>query len=325
MDALLNNIGLIGNSIVILISIVLLYFGAEWLVKGGSNIASRFGVSPLIVGLTVVAFGTSLPEFVVSFIAHVFEDASTIAIGNIIGSNITNIGLILGLSAVILPVSIVFKRLAKQLIFLFIASIILYVFSLNGEVNRFEGAILSLMLIGYVLFLYRNAHLVEKGESEQTSPLFKSVLLVIAGIGGLSGGAWLFVESGIWISEEFGVSKLVIGLTIVALGTSLPELATSVVAATRGEGDISVGNIVGSNIFNILFIFGGVSLFKPLGVLEERTINGLTGLYFPHYQYIIMICFGLILFPLALKSKIGRISGGILMAGYAGFYIYLLT
>ncbi|NQT63934.1 MAG: calcium/sodium antiporter [Candidatus Marinimicrobia bacterium] len=324
MGNLIASIGMGGNSIVIAFSAALLFFGAEWLVRGGSQFAKQMGVKPLIVGLSIVAFGTSMPEFVVSLIANVFEDSSTIAIGNIIGSNVTNIGLILGVSGLIFPITIHFKQTYKGLIFLFVISLLLYGLSLDGSVSRIDGLMMVLVLVGYIFYLYRHPGEVpiEEYEGEFGSKA-KNLMLVLAGSIALSVGAWLFVKSAVWIAEEFDIPKMVIGLTIVAVGTSLPELATSLVAAFRKHGEISVGNIIGSNVFNILFIMGGVGFIKPLDVLETRTIAGEVVKLFPHAQYIIMMMFGLVLIPLGLRHKIGRLTGTILVAGYIGFYVYL--
>ena len=324
MGNLIASIGMGGNSIVIAFSAALLFFGAEWLVRGGSQFAKQMGVKPLIVGLSIVAFGTSMPEFVVSLIANVFENSSTIAIGNIIGSNVTNIGLILGVSGLIFPITIHFKQTYKGLIFLFGISLLLYGLSLDGSVSRIDGLIMVLVLVGYIFYLYRHPGEIPIEETEgEFKSKAKNLQLVLAGSIALSVGAWLFVKSAVWIAEEFDIPKMVIGLTIVAVGTSLPELATSLVAAFRKHGEISVGNIIGSNIFNILFIMGGVGFIKPLDVLESRTIAGEVVKLFPHAQYIIMMMFGLALIPLGLRHKIGRLTGTILVLGYFGFYVYL--
>ena len=321
-------IGLPGNIAVLLFSAYLLYLGAEWLVKGGSNLAMRYGVKPFVIGLTIVAYGTSMPEFVVSFFANVFEQSSTISLGNIIGSNITNIGLILGMSALIFPIHIAFPNIRNQLFFLFGISILLYIFSLDGSISRAEGGLLFLLLLGYLFALYKMSERTEATfeEVERGARLYsfaKSLLLVLAGSALLSLGAWSFVKSSVWVAEQFNIPKLYIGLSIVALGTSLPELATSLVAAFRKQSEISVGNIIGSNVFNILFVLGGVGLIKPLSVLEPLG-NALTA--FPHVQYLAMIVFGLVLLPMSYWSnKIGRTSGLLLLTGYLLFYWWLFN
>lgn len=324
MAAFLDTIGLLGNGLVVAMSVLMLFYGADWLVRGGSHLARIFGVKPMVVGLTIVAFGTSMPEFVVSLIANVWKDSATIAIGNIIGSNVTNIGLILGLSGLIFPITLHFSTMYKQLIFLTLCGITLYLFSLNGIITRWEGLILIIVLFGYIYYLYRHPEEApEELMDDELGTVPMNIVWVLLGSVGLSTGAWLFVESAVWIADEFGVPKLIVGLTIVAVGTSLPELATSLVAAFRRQNEIYVGNIVGSNIFNILFIMGGVGLIKPLSVLESKVVDGETILYFPHTQYIIMLLFGLVLIPLGLRNRVGRLTGSILVSGYIAFYVYL--
>ena len=324
MDNLINSLGMGGNSMIIAASAALLFFGAEWLVRGGSRLAQQFGVKPMIVGLSIVAFGTSMPEFVVSLIANVWQDSSTIAMGNIIGSNITNIGLILGLSGLIFPITLHFRQIYKGLIFLFVISVLLYLLSLDGVVSRGEGLFMVILLFGYVIYLYSHPQEIPVEDVDNHLGTFsQNLLLVLLGSLALSFGAWLFVKSAVWIADEFQIPKMVIGLTIIAVGTSLPELATSLVAAFRKHGEISVGNIIGSNIFNILFIMGGVGLIKPLDVLETRSIDGELVKIFPHVQYLIMMSFGLVLIPLGLRNKIGRLTGIILVTGYIAFYVYL--
>lgn len=324
MIELMNAYGVVGSYALIIVSVGLLFFGAEWLVHGGSQIAGHFGIKPLVVGLTIVAFGTSLPEFVVSFFAAM-ENSSTIAIGNIIGSNITNIGLILGLSALIFPIVVSFRTIYIQLIIMIVVSILLYIFALNGTINRWQGILMMIMLIVYVYYLYNHPSETDIEEIELTSEnLIKSIALVFFGILGLTVGARLFVDSSIWLAHFYQVPEIVIGLTIVALGTSLPELATSMVAAFRKHSEISLGNIVGSNIFNILFIMGGVSIVKPLNVFDERIgPDGAIYEYFPHFEYLFMLGISLALLILALRNRIGRLAGVIFLAGYIYFYIYL--
>ena len=322
-------IGLPGNIGVLLLSAYLLFLGAEWLVKGGCNLAMRYGVKPFVIGLTVVAYGTSMPEFVVSFFANVVEHSATISLGNIIGSNITNVGLILGLSSLIFPIHIAFQNIRNQLFFLFGISVLLYMFSLDGSISRPEGGLLFLMLFGYLFALYKMPEMAEETFEEadrelEIVSLGISILMVLAGSILLSLGAWSFVKSSVWVAEQFNIPKLYIGLSIVALGTSLPELATSLVAALRKQSEISVGNIIGSNVFNILFVLGGVGLIKPLSVLEPVVPGSENLSRFPHAEYLVMILFGLILFPMSFKSnKIGRRSGFVLLLAYSLFYWWL--
>lgn len=322
-------IGLPGNIVVLFFSAYMLYLGAEWLVKGGSNLAMRYGVKPFVIGLTVGAYGTSMPEFVVSFFANVVEESAAISLGNIIGSNITNVGLILGLSTFVFPIHIAFQQIRNQLFFLFGISLLLYMFSFDGSISRAEGGLLFLLLFGYLFALYKMPEMAEDTFEEadrelEIHSLGISLLMVLAGSFLLSFGAWSFVKSSVWVAEQFSIPKLYIGLSIAALGTSLPELATSMIAAFRKQSEISVGNIIGSNMFNILFVLGGVGLIKPLSVLEPA-IHGAENLpRFPHAEYLVMIVFGLALFPMSYKSnKIGRISGLALLLGYLLFYWWL--
>ncbi len=319
-------IGLPGNIVVLLFSALLLYLGGDRLVSGGSRLALGFGIKPFVIGLTVVAYGTSMPEFVVSFFANVVEDSATISLGNIIGSNITNIGLILGLSALIFPIHIAFQNIRSQLFFLFGVSMLLYMLSWDGVITRAEGGFLIVLLVGYLFALYKMPEMAEETfeeveqEDGQARSFVRGVFLVLTGSILLSGGAWSFVKSSVWVAEQFGIPKLYIGLSIVALGTSLPELATSLVAAFKKESEISVGNIIGSNVFNILFVLGGIGLIKPLAVLEPA-LGGETLPRFPHAEYLTMIGFGLVLFPLSYhRNTIGRIAGLTLLAGYFVFY-----
>ncbi|MCF7796319.1 MAG: calcium/sodium antiporter [Lentisphaeria bacterium] len=324
MTALLNSYGPVSSYIFILISVGLLFYGADWLVRGGAQIARRFGVRPLVVGLTVVAFGTSLPEFVVSFFAAM-QGSSTIAIGNIIGSNITNIGLILGLSALVFPIVVSFRTMYRQLVVMIVVVVLLYVFALDGIVARWQGIVMVLLLFAYIYYLYNHPdEAVIETIDEIPENLTKSIALVIFGILGLMLGSRLFVDSAIWLAQYYHIPEVIIGLTIVALGTSLPELATSMVAAFRKHSDISLGNIVGSNIFNVLFIMGGVSVIKPLGVNETRVNpDGTLTSFFPHFEYLFMLGLSFVLMLLLLRNRIGRLAGVIFLGSYIFFYIYL--
>jgi cation:H+ antiporter len=300
---------------IFLIGLVFLYLGAEWTVKGGSRIAQLMGVRPLVVGLTIVAFGTSLPEFVVSLVASL-EDIQKIAIGNIIGSNIANVGLILGLSAVLTPIVIHYRIIKKELYFMIIISVAFYLASLNLNVSRLDGILLLTLFIAYLLYMVLTAKIIGEvpEENNEIGTYGKNTLLIIFGIIGLAGGSKMMVDSAVYIARVLGVSELVIGMTIVAIGTSLPELATSAVAAVRGESDISVGNIIGSNIFNILFVIGIVSIIKPIPI-PSHLLN---------FELIVMLAFSVALIPILLiKTGIQRYEGAILLSGYISFSIWL--
>jgi len=298
----------------LLIGSTLLYFGAEWIVKGGVSVAKRFGISTLVVGLTVVAFGTSLPELVVSIIAAI-ENSSTLAIGNAVGSNIANIGLALALSALIFPITINYLPIKRDLWIYLFASLFFILFVFDGRLSRFEGLFLFIGLVFYIIICIHNPLNDEYEPQDHLEySLAKATTYIIAGILSLAFGANLFVDGAIYLARYLGVSEIVIGMSIVALGTSLPELATSAMAAFRKESAISVGNIVGSNIFNILSVLGITSLITPLDSPIEI-------LYF---ELPVMVLFGLAIIGIAkLPQPIHRSYSAILLLGYL-LFIYLL-
>ena len=239
-----------------------LFFGGEYLVRGASSIARRFGISPLVIGLTIVGFGTSAPELLVSVNAALAGQPA-IAIGNVLGSNIANILLILGVSAVIAPLIIPARQLARDLAFMLLATGAIWVMLLDGMVTRLEG---GLLIAGLAVFLYMafSAGSVPQEEDAVETSVPKSALMTVGGLVLLVIGAHFLVDSASTIARTYGISEAVIGLTIVAVGTSLPELATSVIAAFRRQTEIAVGNVVGSNIFNIFSILGITALITPI-------------------------------------------------------------
>ena len=239
-----------------------LFFGGEYLVRGASSIARRFGISPLVIGLTIVGFGTSAPEMLVSVNAALAGQPA-IAIGNVLGSNIANVLLILGVSAVIAPLIIPARQLARDLAFMLLATGAIWVMLLDGMVTRLEG---GLLIAGLAVFLYMafSAGSVPQEEDAVETSVPKSALMTVGGLVLLVIGAHFLVDSASTIARTYGISEAVIGLTIVAVGTSLPELATSVIAAFRRQTEIAVGNVVGSNIFNIFGILGVTALIAPI-------------------------------------------------------------
>lgn len=310
------------------VGFLLLYFGAEWLVKGSSSLARSFGISPIIIGLTVVAFGTSAPELVVSLIASA-GDKSMIAVGNVIGSNICNIALVLGLSALMRPIVGSHSVVRRDIPIMLGVSLVLLVLSLDDTLSRVEGAGLFLGIVAYTLFNYRTArrdraalreleHEVEEIEAVQSR--VRMVAFVVAGIAGVVGGADLVVDSAEAIMKALGVSEKFIGLTVVAFGTSLPELATSVVAAVRGELDISIGNLVGSNVFNILSVLGAAALVRPIPIPGGFFASGL------YVDYLVML--GTSLLPWLMMRRgdtVPRWGGGLLLACYGAYLYYLVS
>lgn len=267
------------GSILVLAGLLLLYYGAEYLVTGSSRLALSFGVRPLVVGLTVVAFATSMPEFMVSLFATI-RGASSMAAGNIIGSNIANTGLILGVAALITPVVVARSTLVREMPIMIIASLALYVMALDGEIAFMNGLVLFLSLLVFLIYCLmtaRNPSIpydreINKVLNELSTRRGQNIALVLIGMAGLGLGAELMVRGAVMVATLLGVSELIIGLSIVALGTSLPELAASVMSAWKGEMDISVGNVIGSNIFNVLFVLGICPMIRPI-MLEPRALT----------------------------------------------------
>ncbi len=311
------------------VGLVLLYFGAEWLVKGAVEIAQRLGVGPLVIGLTIVAFGTSAPELTVSVLAALAGQGD-IAAANVVGSNIFNIAMILGLAAVICPIRITTQIVKVDMPIMIAVLVACIVVLYDRQISRIEGLLLFLGVVAYTVFsyclAYRKPADVLAGEMEeflkpadaqsaQGGSWFKSIGLVVLGLVLLVGGSKCLVEGAVRLARIWGLSEAIIGLTIVSAGTSLPELATSVVAAMRKQPDIAVGNIVGSNIFNVLCILGLSSLVVPY------TATGLTGV-----DLWVMLAGAIILLPLMwTRFTLSRIEGAGLLAGYMVYLGYLCS
>jgi cation:H+ antiporter len=316
-----------------LVGFILLYFGAEWLVKGSSSLARSLGVTPIVIGLTVVAFGTSAPELVVSLISSIMGK-SMIAVGNVVGSNICNIALVLGLAALFNPIKCDPSVTRRDIPIMLGVSLYLLVLSLNSRLGRIEGATL---FAGIILYTFMNYYLAKKEvqapgggemiaaiesevqEIEYIASRPKQILLVAIGIVGVVGGAQIVVESAVYIMTRLGVSEKFIGLTIVAFGTSLPELATSVVAAMRGEMDISIGNLVGSNVFNIMSVLGIASLVRPIPIPGGFFESGLW------IDYLVMLFTSFLPWLLMRKTyTVNRKGGTLLIACYVVYLVYLI-
>lgn len=299
--------------------LLILVGGAESLVRGSSALALRLGITPLVIGLTVVAFGTSSPELAVS-IESALSGSSSIALGNVIGSNVANIGLILGITAIIRPMSVQPSLLKQQIPLMIAISFVIWAMAADMAITFWDGFILVAALIGFLLHSYRSSK--DSPEDEEVLPCevqtlkdktWFCILLILIGLAGLIGGGMLFVRSAVEIAQIYNVDEAIIGLTIVAIGTSMPELATSVVAAIRKESDIAIGNIVGSNIFNILAILGIASLISPL-----------SGLGFSTADYVVMISFAVILLPMAWSGRtLSRPEGTVLLLGYLSYMAYI--
>lgn len=302
--------------------LALLYFGAEGLVRGSASMALRVGLSPLVVGLTVVAFGTSSPELFVSLRAALAGQAD-ISVGNVVGSNICNIGLILGLCAVITPIA-TNSQIVRLDIPIMLGTTAIALFMLgNDMIGRADGLILFTLLVAYIIFSIRLARRqpadtlnAEFGEEVKISKrgLALDLLMVAGGLVLLLFGARFLVDGAVIIARAFGWSEALIGLTIVAIGTSLPELATSLVAALKKELDIAVGNIVGSNIFNLLGILGITAMVHPL------VPQGISWI-----DYAVMAAFSLVLWPIAFfRQRITRAEGALLLVGYVAYLSWLV-
>lgn len=318
--------------------LALLFIGAEALVRGASALALRLGLSTLLVGLTVVAFGTSAPELIVSAEAALNE-VGGIAVGNVVGSNIANVALILGVSALIRPLRVQAQLVRLDLPLLIAASLVLSALLLDGAIGRLEGLGLVSGLVAYLVFSYRVARRAQAqlalyeeqlalydetdssgAASEEALPTGGSSflvngLLIVAGLGMLVLGANWLVSGAVAVAESAGVSQTVIGLTLVAIGTSIPELATSVVASARGADDLAVGNVVGSNLFNVLGILGVAALIHPLHAPDLGWED-----------LAVLVGTALLILPLARSGFVlSRVEGALLASGYVAYVVFLLA
>ena len=299
---------------------VLLSKGADVFVDGSASVATKAGIPQLVIGLTIVAMGTSAPEAAVS-ISSAIAGSAEIAVGNVVGSNILNVLIILGLSATIVPLAVRKISLVLDIPMVLLATVVLFVLGLFGSINFIGGIILLLIFIGYMAILFINAKKPKKpGELEEEDapikvmPVWKSIIFIVLGLGMIVLGSDVTVDSATALARIFGVSERFIALTIVALGTSLPELFTSVNAAIKGNADIAVGNILGSCIFNILFILGLTSLIIPVPFESKFLIDTLVA-----FVAVLLI----LLFSLKSK-KLARWAGIVMLVAYAGYFVYLL-
>jgi len=295
----------------IVVGLTLLFYGGDFLVTGSARLARFLKISPFVIGATVIAFGTSAPELAVAILAAL-DAAPELAMGNVIGSNIANIGLVLGITAMIAPIVIASKRFNREYPPFLLAAFLILFLAWDLKIHRLEGAIMVSLL---ALYIWRSLSHKEDLSSEledETSlltdkgPAFQ-FLLIIGGLVSLVGGAKFLVSGGVSIARNIGISEWFIGITIVAIGTSLPEIVSSIMAARRGHGEMAIGNIFGSNIFNILMVLGITSLIHPLNISEPIhpdliIATGITSLL------LVLIVFG--------KHSLGKISGVTLLATY---------
>ena len=301
--------------VLLVLGFVMLIKGADWFVDGAAGIAARFGIPQLVIGLTIVAMGTSAPEAAVSITAAMGGNAG-ITIGNVIGSNILNVLLILGVTAAITTVAVQKSTVKIEMPFMHIITIALAVLGLTGgEIVLWEGVVLWAFFLVYLGYLFKMAKngTTEEGEEEML-PLWKQILMLIIGVVCIVVGSDLTVDNATILAEAFGMDDRLIGLTIVAFGTSLPELVTSITAAKKGKADIAIGNIVGSNIFNILFVVGTTALITPVAFKMNFLIDSAVAL-----------AAGLLLwFGVMKEQKLKRPVGIIMLAAYTVYFLYLL-
>jgi cation:H+ antiporter len=311
-------------SVLFVAGLIVLYFGAEGLVQGASSVALQYGIPPVVVGLTVVALGTSMPEFLVNFFA-VMTDEAPLALGNIIGSNISNIALILGSCALVLPLTVTPEILRREYPVMMGVMVLFYLCALDGVIGPLDGVLMVSLLVVLGGFLFYETHQAETAaiidqmeddlEADPHLSGTAKALYLVGGMLGLALGAHLMVDSAVAIAHRLGIATGIIGLTAVALGTSLPELAASMVSAAKSDTDLSVGNVMGSNLLNVLFVVGTISIFEPLHV-EPRSLQ----IDFP-----IMLGFCGLLLPITwFRHRISRTGGVVLLSAFAGYMVYLM-
>lgn len=313
--------------ILLLVGFGLLIKGADIFVDGASSIAKKLGIPPVIVGLTIVSLGTSAPELAVSIISAL-NGSNDIAIGNIIGSNLFNTLMVLGVTTIVLPIVIIKKKVKVDFLINLGVTVLLFIFtfdSLFGKsanyISRVDGLILLLICISYMIFLVikaKKTDMPEPTEEERNVNVIIKLLLIVIGAAGIVIGGQLVVDSATDIATSLGMSQKLVGLTIVAMGTSLPELVTSVVAAIKGENDIALGNVLGSNIFNILLILGTSSIISPIPVESGLIID------FGYLVAITVILFALVFMNSKSEKKLSKLEGALLVALYIGYTIYII-
>lgn len=302
------------------VGFVMLIKGSDWFVDGSSGIATKFGIPQLVIGLTIVAMGTSAPEAAVS-ISAAFSGSADITIGNIVGSNILNILIILGISSIIVPIAVAPSTIRIEIPFMIVITIIMLLVGLDGVIRVFDGIIFLVLFAAYLAYLYgmakkdKNKNKKNYNEDKKNISITKSFLFVIIGLALIIFGSNITVDAATKIAQAFGISERFIGLTIVALGTSLPELFTSVTAARKGNADIAIGNIVGSNIFNILFVIGISALIIPVPFASNFIFDS-----------IIAIAAGVILLLCSLwTKKLKRWSGITMFIGYVAYFVLIFN
>ena len=305
------------NAGLTILGIVMLCYGGHFLVEGGVRIARRFRISSLIIGMTVVAYGTSTPELAASIAAA--GQHTQLILGNVVGSNISNIGMVIGISAILVPLVVQKTTVRREVPIMIGVSLLLILLSLDNGISQWEGGLLIAGLIAFTFYIYRSAKKQRDnnsetiGESTLKSNFNRAIALVALGVGLLWAGAILTVDNAVVIAESFGISERIIGLTVIAIGTSLPELITSVVAIRKGHHDIGIGTIIGSNIYNVLMIIGVAGAIGGIVVVPEVFID-----------YAVMIGFSLVLLVVMKTGLITKPMGIGLAAAFAAYLGWLL-
>ncbi len=302
--------------LLLIVGFVMLVKGADWFVDGAAGLADRFGIPQLVIGLTIVAMGTSAPEAAVSITAAL-KDSAGIAVGNIVGSNILNVLIILGLTACVATLSVAKSTIRIEIPYMIAISLLLLLFGWTGnEITFWEGVGLWVAFLLYLGYLFRMAKKNKETPPEEASsrPLWMLLVLSIIGLVLIVWGSDVTVDAATALARYFGMSERFIGLTIVALGTSLPELFSSLTAARKGNADIAIGNIVGSNIFNILFVLGTTALITPVPFAARFTVDTIVAVL---VGVLLLVC-------VARSKKLTKPTGILMLAAYAAYFIYLL-
>ncbi len=308
------------NNALLALGFALLVKGADWFVEGAGKVAEKFGIPQLVIGLTIVAIGTSLPEAAVS-VSAALKGSAEITIGNIVGSNILNVLLILGITSVIRPIPVQKSTVRYEIPFVVVVSgLLMGIGYTDHVVGRVDGIILWALLICYLIYLLviakQGGGLKEEAPgSAKPMPVWKMLVLIVLGGVMIVVGSDVAVDAATELARIFGMSERLIGLTIVAFGTSLPELVTSVTAALKGKSDIAVGNIVGSNIFNILFVVGTSALITPVAYAPGFLVDS-----------IVCVASVILLWLCVFRNRrLGRVGGAVMLSGYAGYFLYLMS
>ena len=312
----------------LILGFVLLINGADWFVDGASALSKKFGIPSIVIGLTVVAFGTSMPEASVSISAALTQN-SGISVGNVVGSNIFNLLVVAGASAVLCPISVNKSIIKKDMPFSLLLTLVLLFLTFNifpgstedNVITRSDGIILLLFFVIFMFYTVSSAlsaPAVEEDDNKKIMPVWQQLLFIAIGLAGICFGGNRVVAGATEIARTFGLSESLIGLTIVAIGTSLPELVTSIVAAKKGESDIAIGNVIGSNIFNIAFILGVSSLITPITIYTQDILNSM-------YDIVILAIVTLICFiPIIKTKKISGVVGVVMLTTYIAYTVYII-